>query len=762
MLGSEASVPETSFALVETKLAAPKVRAGTVVKTEVIRRLRTSGAHVATVVAPAGYGKTTLLAHWARVDPRPFAWVALDGRDDAGLMFLRYVAAALHRVEPLGPEVFDALSGPGASIWSTGVPRLGTALAGLRRPLVLVLDDLHTVQDPTSIDVLTELINCIPAESQIAVASREQPGLPLARWRAQGRLHEIGMVDLRLDEPEAEALLREAGVDPGPDQVSALTERTEGWPAGLYLAALSLQVGAPRPARVETFGGEDRFVSEYFHSELLSRLPENEARFLLHTSVLDRMCGVLCDAVLQTTWSGRRLQELERLNRFLVPLDRRGEWYRYHHLFGELLRNELGRSQPGIVAELNRRAMAWCIANDLPEDAIGYGQAAGETTTVASLVDRLAMPLYFDGRMATLEEWLDWFDPADLVRFPSLVVDGAWIRALTGRPEEAEWWLSLAEGAISEIPLSDGSSTIDPWVANLRAFMMPNGPEQALADADLALAQFAPQSVRRASALLMRGIANMLLGHLDRARDDLTATVDLGIALDAPDDVFVAQAQLALLAMRRGAWDDAGRYARQAQDLVDKNALSHYTASAIAHVATARVALREGRQADTRAALARTHRLRPLLDRGMPRTTVQVGLELTRIHLALHETEAARTVLSETERVLARRPSLGSLADDALELRERVIAATSSAGALAMTLTTAELRLLPYLATHLTFPEIARTLSVSYNTVRTEAASVYRKLGGSSRSEAIRRAVMLGLLEEPHLPALTGTALIPR
>ena len=252
----------------------------------------------------------------------------------------------------------------------------------------------------------------------------------------------------------------------------------------MYLAALSLQAGAPGSAGAAGFNGDDRFVSEYFRLELLSRLPTAEARFLMYTSVLDRMCGGLCDAVLETTGSAHALEMLERTNRFVVPLDRRGEWYRYHHLFGQLLRSELERSEPDVVPELNRRAMPWCIANDFTEAAVAYGHAAGETDTVAGLVDTLALAVHYDGRMETLEEWLGWFSDDELRRYPALAVVGAWVRALTGRPEDAARWLALAEGATSTIPLSDGSATIEPWVATLRAHMMPNGVEQALADAD--------------------------------------------------------------------------------------------------------------------------------------------------------------------------------------------------------------------------------------------------------------------------------------
>ena len=197
-------------------------------------------------------------------------------------------------------------------------------------------------------------------------------------------------------------LLEAAGVELDAGELSELTERTEGWPAGLYLAALSLQAGAPSPAGAAGFSGDDRFVSDYFRLELLSRLPAAEAQFLKYTSVLDRMCGGLCDAVLETTRSAHTLETLERTNCFVVPLDRRGEWYRYHHLFGELLRDELERSEPEVVPELNRRAMAWCIDNDFTEAAVVYGHAAGETDTVAGLVDALALP------STTTAAWRPW------------------------------------------------------------------------------------------------------------------------------------------------------------------------------------------------------------------------------------------------------------------------------------------------------------------------------------------------------------------
>jgi LuxR family maltose regulon positive regulatory protein len=245
----------------------------------------------------------------------------------------------------------------------------------------------------------------------------------------------------------------------------------------------------------------------------------------------------------------------------------------------------------------------------------------------------------------------------------------------------------------------------------------------------------------------------MLLGATDRATADLEATVEQGLAVGAIEDVFVAQAHLALLAVRDGHWTEARQHVQAAQALVDEAGLGDYSTSAIVHVTAARIALHEGRQEEARAALIHTHRLRPLLDEGIPWLTTEVGLELTRAHLALADAAAARTVFTETERVLELRPHMGSLVDDATELRELVAATSAPGGAWAMSLTGAELRLLPYLATYLTFPEIASRLFISRNTVKTEAVSIYRKLTASSRSEAVERAVEVGLLESSIFPS---------
>ena len=318
------AVADVPFDLVEVKLAAPMTRSGTLAKEAVIGRVRRAGARLATVVAPAGYGKTTLLAHWAEADPRP---VCVGGARRARRR-RRWCSCGTSRQRFTGSSPSRQACSmrcpvPRGSSWATRVSRRrrrtgrhrGLAGARARRPARC----RQSVVPGRARGALRSTSR--PART-IAIASREEPPLPLARWRAQGWVHEIGVDDLRLDEQEAALLLAAAGVELDAGEVSELTERTEGWPAGLYLAALSMQAGAASTVSAEDFSGDDRFVSEYFRLELLSRLPAAEARFLKHTSILDRMCGGLCDAVLETTRSAHTLETLGRANGFVVPLDR--------------------------------------------------------------------------------------------------------------------------------------------------------------------------------------------------------------------------------------------------------------------------------------------------------------------------------------------------------------------------------------------------------------------------------------------------------
>ena len=524
-----------AFELVEVKLAAPFTRAGTVAKTDVIARLRAASVPFATVVAPAGYGKTTLLARWAEADPRPFAWVALDGRDDDdAVVFLRYIAAAIHRcrasaargvrgvVRPRGIRLGDARP---ASRERTGGTRAAAGAGARRSARSSPIRPVWTCSRSS--------FEYVPAGSQIAIASREEPALPLARWRAQGRVHEIGVAELRLDEQEAGLLLEAAGVELDGER-GLRADRADGGLACRPVPRGAVDAGrGGKPAGAEGFNGDDRFVSEYFRFELLSRLPTAEARFLMYTSVLDRMCGGLCDAVLETNAVGTACSRRSSVRTaFWCPSTGGASGIATTTCSASCC----GTSSSGASRTSWRRStvVRWLVHRQRPDGgrgrATGTPRARRAPSPAWSTPSRC--PLYYDGRMETVEEWLGWFGDDELVQYPALAVYGAWFRALTGRPEEAERWLALADGATSAIPLSDGSATIEPWVATLRAHMMA---KRCRAGARRRRSGAGSAPHRRVSwipvALLIRGVAHALLGATDRATDDLTAAVERGLAV---------------------------------------------------------------------------------------------------------------------------------------------------------------------------------------------------------------------------------------
>ena len=382
----------SAFDLVASKLRRPLIRPGTVRRSSLTERLARSGpCPVVSVVAPAGYGKTTLLSQWAECNGQAFTWVSVDEADNDPKVLLSYVAEALDAVEPIDERVFDALTSPVSSVPGTVVPRLGRAFSSMIAPVVLVLDDVHVLRNSECRSALSVLADHVPGGSRLALAGRAQPPLRIARLRAEGKILEIGRDDLSLTRDEASSLLRNADLTLAEDDVAELHERTEGWAAGLYLAALYLREGGPLASAAFSFGGDDRLVSDYMESEFLSRISRQQRAFLTWTAVLERMCGPLCDAALHMGGSAAILADLAGANLLLVPLDRRGEWYRYHHLFRDMLLAELDRLEPALIPVLRRRAADWYSRNGWPEEALEYSMAAGDVDAAARLVGRLGV-----------------------------------------------------------------------------------------------------------------------------------------------------------------------------------------------------------------------------------------------------------------------------------------------------------------------------------------------------------------------------------
>ena len=737
-----------AFALVESKLDVPSPREGLVPRTAVVDRLQVAaGARVVSVAAPAGYGKTTVLSQWASADERPFAWISLGHRDNDPAIMLTYVAAGLDRVSPVSPAVFRALRTMNGSLWTSAVPKVAAAVASMPEPFVVVLDDVHELENRDCVDALAALAHHMPAGSQLVLSGRRESPLPLASLRAEGQLVEIGVPDLALTDHEAHRLLVQAGLELSEDDAARLNDHAEGWAGGLYLAALALQ-GAPDDVSVSSFSGEDRFVVDYLRSEHLGRLDAADAAFLIRSSVLDRMSGPLCDALLDRHDSAVMLENLERENLFVVPLDHSRSWYRFHHLFREMLRAELERRDPEEIGGLHRRASAWCTQNGLPEAAIEHARAAGDVDVLAALVGASALPFYRSGRTETVEGWLTPFDDAEhLERYPAVAALGTFLHALRGRPAAAERWAAAVARSSPDATMPDGSPA-GAWAALVRALLCRDGPARMLEDAETARADLALASLWRPAALLLVAEARLLVGDADGA-DELLGDVTREAAEEnAVYAGTIAHAQRALLALERGDLLAAESEVAHGRRYVDDGALAGVETT-ILWAADARLATRVGDTARAREQLVRAQRLRPLLTEAVSWFSVQTRVELARSYLAVADPEGAETLLAEARTILRLRPDLGTLPAQVEELRTQIEGFSERQSGWASTLTAAELRLLPLLTTHLSFREIAERLFVSRNTIKTQAISIYRKLDASSRSEAIERAIALGLVDAP-------------
>jgi LuxR family maltose regulon positive regulatory protein len=739
----------TPFALLESKLAPPRLREGTLPRAELATRLRPKPpANVSLVVAPAGYGKTTLLAELhARIDRQPVAWLSVDERDNDPVTLLTYLALALHRIGVCDRQLVEVLARPRRSLTAM-IARLQRSIQA-SGPFTLLVDDLHLLTDDETFRIVGDLVRDLPPVARVVLTSRAELSLPVAELHADARLVEFGIEEIRLSEKEVGALLRSVGLTVSDEDVSELTERTEGWPAGVYLAALAALArsdGEP----VTAFRGSDRFVSDYVRFEHLDYLPADDVEFLLRASVLDRLAGPLCDAALRRSRSAAKLEELAQSNLFLIPVaDGRPRSYRFQNLFREALQSELRRVEPGLAETIAARASAWCEKRGDAESAIEYARVAGDLDRVAELVQRFAMRLYYGGRFATIARWFALLDDDELLeRHPALAATGALVQGLEGRDEQAARWASIGEQAPADSRMPDGSRA-RAWTALVGAAMCRSGVERMRTDAGIAVAELAPGSWWQPSALLYLGMARLLGGDTAVAAEVLADAHAAATTANIVDIASFALAERSIIAGAAGRWKEAEDLAVQARDAIQDAHLDDYVTSAMTYAASARAAVHGGDWVRARDDLGHAERLLPPSSHAFPWFTAQVRLETARIRIELADISGASASLGAARAVLAA-SELGVLDAQAVELGAE-LETRFHAGDRRETLTPAELRLLPLLTTHLTFREIADHLNISRNTVKTQAICTYRKLGASSRSEAIQRAIELGLVERSEV-----------
>jgi LuxR family maltose regulon positive regulatory protein len=586
------------------------------------------------------------------------------------------------------------------------------------------------------------VISGIPEGSQLVAASRsEQPHLP--RLRASADSVDIEVSDLALDAAGAEQIFAEAHVPIIHERAVALTARTEGWPVGLYLAAL---IASDSGGDVSTISGEDRYVADYLYRESFLHLPEGVQRFLRRTAVLDPLSASLCDATLDEWGAQARLRDLEASNMFLVPLDRRRGWYRYHSLFREFLLGELRRVEPDIIAKLHLRAADWYESNGSPMLALEHLLNTAERERCVQLVSSLALPTFQSGQLLTAQRWLSTLGEPAIREYPPLAVLAGWIAVLTGQTADAQRWAAFLDTVSFDLVPVDGTVSFESARAMLQALMCRAGPERMVEDANFAVAAEPPWSGWRAIALSLSAEAQLLVGNTELATELLEAASAMAAELGNVNAISLSRAELALLAMDDGRWADAAQEVERALAVVDGYRLHDYATSLLTFAAAARLALhrRDRREVDRQ--LARAMRYRPSCTLALPYVAAHARLQMAKVFMAIGDQATARHLLREIDDVLVQRPALGTLEMEISKFRAMLENNAQVSVAGGTPLTPAELRLLPYLQTHLSFKEIGTRLFVSRNTVSSEVGSIYRKLGVSSRSDAVQQATALGLL----------------
>jgi LuxR family maltose regulon positive regulatory protein len=738
--------------VLRTKLAPPIPR-GLVARDELVGALADGLSRPLTLIlGPAGSGKTSLLAQWwlSAGEGQLVAWLALDVSDNEPTRFWTYVIAALQSVLPdVGETAFRLLRAPGVNLVEETLPALLNDLLETAQETVLVLDDYHLIHDELIHRTLAFFLEQLPDGHRVVIASRSQPSLPVARLRARGALSEIEPGQLGFSVSEARALLNDVhrlGLSDG--SVRRLCGRTEGWAAGLYLAAMSLRGRENVDQLIESFAGSDRRVVDYLGAEVLDRLPDDVRTFLLRSSVLERLCGPLCDAVTGGGDGQEMLERIERSNAFLVPLDERREWYRYHHLFAELLRHELTRRDPGsvAVAVLHRRAARWLMDAGLISEAVRQMVAAGDVDGVAEVVLSHWLAFVNSGERGTVGEWLDAIPDERLRGDGRLCLARAWFATVMGRPEEIWPWLDDAERAPMHNPAEDRPVWLEATVLRASTFHLIGDMGQTRTCAE----QISPLD----GSSTWHTLAANLLGASARWRGDNAAAIELfeqAASLGRRNFQAAAEitfGQLALIAADHSDWDACEAKAGAAFALIDERGLDEYWMSTLAHLANGRVLHHARKLRDAEAELARA----VVLGR---RGLGVVELAYTLVMLAdlrreLGDRRSARELVIEARGLVNQAPDPGPVVARLLEQSERslrlVTRPQGTGMAVGEELTAREQAVLSLLTSSLSVREIADELGVSPNTIKTHSKSLYRKLGATGRREAVARGRQLGLL----------------
>ena len=738
-------------ALLATKLHVPTSRGQVVQRGALLEALSAvPGRKLTLVSAPAGWGKTTLLAQWVSGadGEQRFSWLSLDSSDNDPVWFWMYVIAALQKSSPgVGSRAAELLE-MGADVVRVVLPTLLNELDGLTCQLVLVLDDYHLVTCRAIQEQMAFVLNRMPANLHLVLATRSDPDLSLARLRAGGDLVEVRSDDLRFESTEANQLLNvELGLDLTAADIELLCRRTEGWAAGLYLAALSLAGRSDPAASIRSFGGDNRHIVDYLMAEVLDGQPPHLRSFLLRTSVLRRLSGELCDAALQETGSASVLEQIERENLFLMPLDLSRCWYRYHHLFAELLRTELHRSEAELVPALHQRAAAWFEAEGLIDAAVRHLVAADDVARTAELIAAEWVNEFNRGGLSTVSGWLDLLPGGTVLQDPRLSVARSWIALNEGRLDDAAFWVDAVEARAAA---AAGGATIGAQAVVLRAILSFKVGDVAAALETAGRAttlDLGEAPLARSGLYCIYGNALYFSGRIDEAQASYRRAARRAERIGDRRYRIYALGYLALIAAERGQLTDAERQIRRANGGGTDLAAEEFFVGVMVSLGAATVLNKRGDLAAAGDAV------------DMAVASARQGGALPEVAKALFVRAEIFERLGDQETAEASRTEAAILAQDcgaagaglgvpAREGRRASVtqAALSTESETTEPLTQKELEVLRLLATRLSRREIGERMYVSLNTVKTHQRAVYRKLGVEDRSAAITRARELGLV----------------
>lgn len=683
-----------------------------------------------------------LAAQLTARDPRRAGWIHLEDADDDPVALGGSIARVLGTLELIPPSIADELEAGAAQLYDVVLPMLQEQFATCD-PFLLVLDHLEALKHPGSLTILSFLVDQIPQGSQLVLATRSEPECRLSRLRAAGEVLDVRTVDLAFDAHEVGELLATRGVRLSDGQVEALRERAEGWAAGIALAMRSLEgrvVVGDLPADAISRSPD---VANYLLEEVVERQPPDVRQFLFGSSLVRRMSPALCDAALRITDSGRVLAALERASLFVVPLDGDGEWYRYHNLFRELLQAELRRRAPDLIPELLRRAAAWHEDHGDPGEAFEYAYVAGDLARAGRIALRHGDGLVGRGQIKTVRRWLARCTLEQLASDPQLALAGGWVALLSGEAAEARRLAAVAGTAGDlDVPSPDGATSLRSSLANLRAALASDGVSQMLRDGEFVCAAEEPAGTR----WVMDGWRAVATAHLldGRPREAIAAFAEvLRLTRGRPDLNYLTITCLgysALAAADVDDWRRARKWARDAHALTTESALEQLVHSVAPYTAHATVLLHDGLLPQAGKALEHARCMLPMLH-AVRWWEADISLRCAQLSLSLGDVGGALELADVARAALAHYPDPGSLLVRLADLDKRLSSGRE------LELTPAELRLVPFLASHLSLQEIGDRVYLTRATVKTHTLSIYRKLHVSSRSGAVDRLEALGLCE---------------